>query len=132
MRSIPRWFKRELKFIDPRAEIEYDPYYNFFNIYITVDIVRYEDGHKRTVRHRLLKGCYRELNDKAMADLHYRHWIAQRYNAKGDKNAYMKEIDRDNRDARQKREQYAKEILAEGAKEWGKVVRGRQSWSMGG
>jgi len=131
---IPLWFKRKLKDIDPRAEIEWDNHYHYFNIFIPVGISSYSREAGRVIHRkvRLLKGCYPELNDAAMQDLEQRHWIAQRYNAKGDKDAYMKKIASDNNTARKKQKEYAMDILNQASKEFGKIARDRKSIVMGG
>ena len=133
MRAIPQWFRRELRFIDPRMEIEYDPHYNFFNIYITVGIEAYSKAEGRRVRRneRILKGCFRDLNETAMRELHERHWIAQRYMAKGDRNAYTKMIASNNNEYREKQKQLAVDMMTEGSKKIGQAAT-MKMYDMGG
>jgi hypothetical protein len=131
MRAIPNWFKRELRNIDPRLEIEYDQHYNFFNIYITVDLYLYDKGKKIHIRERLLKACFRDLNEKAMSELRERHWIAQRFNARGDGKAYLRQIQSNNREAKKKQKKLAADMIVEGMK---KIYESgtKQTYDMGG
>lgn len=131
MRAIPQWFKRELKNIDPRLEIEYDSYYNYFVIYITVGVYSYMGGRRRHFKDRITKACFTHLNDKAMADLRYRHWLAQKYNARGDRDALMKMWKAEEREAKQKIKNHSVDMMVEGLKKMQEIDT-KQTYDMGG
>lgn len=74
MRSVPRWFLRELRIIDPSLRVDYVSESNMFILSKELDYVI--DGKPK--KERFIRASFRYLNDKALDNLRYRKRLGER------------------------------------------------------
>jgi len=107
LRTVPNWFKKDLKIIDPNYRAIYNPEYDLFEIKNRIEI------RKANVPKWLVfnLAVFKELNEEALTNLRYRKYLGRKYSKKGE---YLKWIQSMNSEAKLKRRQLALERMAEG------------------
>ena len=95
MRAIPRWFKRELKLLDPTYRIAYNQAIDKFLILKDVGYYFYVDGTHRHQKETLIRAGFKNLDRVAMTSLKRRKWLGRKWMARGDDMAYQKHLDRE-------------------------------------
>lgn len=118
----PAWFIRELACIDPSYRVAYNAMYGYYEIKKDLEIYRTDKVNGKTVR---LKNptvaVFHALNDEALASLRARKRIGLKYHTNS--LAYLEDIKKQNREAKAKAKELAREQQAEGwmrAYNWGK------------
>ena len=120
--TIPTWFEKELAIIDEAYFVHPNEEYNYYEIKRRMDIERINKTAGIKVRiHDPTVAVFKTLNDEALNSIRYRKWLGLQY--RQDNLAYLKDIQRQNREARVKAIEIAREQVAEGMMKifnWGK------------
>lgn len=123
--SIPTWFERELKFIDPDYYVFHNPIYGYYEIKKRIEVSRKVDDNGMMKRLRMNNptlAVFERLNDEALNRLRKRKIEGLKY--RGNMMAYMDDIVRQNQEAREKKRQLAAEMVTKGLMKiynWGKT-----------
>lgn len=113
MESPPKWFLDELEIIDPTYFVVRNEDYQYYEIKRKMDIDRKDkDNGKRVRIHNPTVAVFHTLNDEALLSIRRRKYIGLQY--KQDSMAYLKDIQKQNKEAREKAKQIAREQMAEG------------------
>ena len=127
MKAISRSFLRELKLIDPALEVRYNPTVNYFEITKMIDVrIPKGNGKYRRLRQEAIQAVFDHLNDSALTDLRRRQYLARLHNAKGDPDAYLKLVQRQNKEAKLKEHRRGQELVQAGIRKMYMV--GRQKY----
>ena len=127
MRAIPRWFRRELKLLDPELKVKYNDTLNYFEVYKIVNhYISDKEGRRIQIKRESIRAVFDYLNDSALTSLRYRQYLARLHNAKGDPNAYTKLLRRENKEARKKEHLRGQEMINAGYRKMYMV--GRQKY----
>lgn len=115
MRAIPKWFKRELKLLDPTYRIGYDKSIDRFHIlkdgagyYLVVD------GKMERHVETLIRATFENLDQAAMDSLKKRKRMGDKWMAKGDRFAYWKDLKRQEKARKDKMGEEAIDQISEG------------------
>jgi len=100
MRLVPKWFRRELKLLDPTYWIGYDTHSDSFHIMKDIGYNLVVDGVRTHFSETQIRASFKHLDRVAMTSLKRRKYLGNKFNAKGDEMAYWKDIER--KDAEQK------------------------------
>ena len=111
MRSVPTWFKGELKRFDPAMKIRYDEQADCFDI--IKEIAYFPAGSKKLMRETVIRATFKRLDDAAMTEIKRRnkHWQGV---LQCSAERQMKEISDMNKEAKMKKREYAAELVATG------------------
>lgn len=104
----PRWFEKELSFIDSTYFIAYNKKYQYYEIKKRMNIIK--DG--RFVVTQPTLAVFKRLNDNALNNLRERKYMGRKYS--GDPKKYLGYINSLNKEAKQKKRDLALEMMAEG------------------
>jgi hypothetical protein len=108
MRSIPAWFIRDLKLIEPEIRIEYSEKLNHFIFWKMLPF-------KLTGKEEpIIIGTYKELNDKTLEEIRHRQWIRRNKVPPGDVKALLRFYKQEERRTKEKLKEAAIEQIAEG------------------
>jgi len=118
---VPKWWRKELSFIDPRYRVIWNKHYRYYN-------VQYFNRHP-LVRRWTNIAVYRYLNDQALDDMRKRKRMGLK--CKGDLNQHMKWIKEQEREAKRKEGEIAQEMMTEGYMKMHEVGR-KKSFNIGG
>ncbi len=138
MRPIPTWFERDLALIDPEYFVVYNDHYDYFEIKRKMSFSRkVEIPGSATADGRVLRkdqllkvamrnptvAVFKILNDAALLNLRERKYIGRKFHRAFNETAFLDWIVRQNRDAKEKKEQLAAEMIAEGFMEMHRLER---------
>lgn len=113
MESPPKWFVDELQIIDPTYFVVANEDYQYYEIKKKMDIDRVDKENGKHVRvHNPTVAVFHTLNDDALLSIRRRKYIGLQY--RQDTMAYLKDIQKQNREAKAKAKQIAREMMAEG------------------
>jgi hypothetical protein len=125
MNQAPKWFEKELSIIDPTYYVWQNPFYRYYEIKKKIEVDnKIKMNGERYARLRLNNptvAVFEHLNDNALNRLRKRklEGIRLRQNSL----AYIQEIERQNKEAQEKKIQLGKEMVAKGLMKifnWGK------------
>lgn len=118
MRTIPRWFEKDLAIIDPSYYVFYNDLYDYFEIKRRMDVSRkvaITEEKLRHVRvHNPTVAVFKILNDAALLDLRKRKYIGLKFHRAYKDDAYLDWLVAQNREAKKKKQELAHEMMAEG------------------
>ena len=78
MLHVPRWFKRELSFIDPTYYVKKDSPDGPYAIMKDADIyIKFRDGTVYKTKEPRVVDSFMRLNDAALTHLRYRKWLGR-------------------------------------------------------
>ena len=115
MRAIPNWFKRELKLLDPTYKIGYDKSINRFHI-LKPGAVYHLVVDKKLVTRRetLIRATFENLDQAALDSLNKRKRMGDKWMANGDRDAYWKDLKRQEKARKDKMGEEAIDQISEG------------------
>ena len=144
MPSVPAWFKRELRVLDPRYFVIYNDDFCYWEVKMKLDFSRKIDlpgsytsdrthhvatpaSQLRVRMHNPTVAIFEDLNDRAMLELRQRRQaFLSRSPGQDDE---VTEIAKRNKEARAKREEVGQQMVVDGFMEDHKYKR-RKTWVM--
>lgn len=110
---IPEWFAKELAIVDDAYYVFPNENYQYFEIKRRMDIDRKDKENGKRVRIKdPTVAVFKSLNDDALLSIRKRKYIGLQY--RQNMLEYMKDIQRQNREAKAKAIEIAREQIAEG------------------
>jgi len=114
MRAIPKWFRRELKVLDPTYFIGYDKAINMFHILKVIEYDQQVDGKSVHTKETQIRATFDELDQAAMNSLKKRKRMGDEWMARGDRFAYWKMLKAKEKARKDKEGEEAVDIISEG------------------
>lgn len=141
MALVPSWFERELACIDPSYFVVWNDLYRYYEIKRKMDFKRTVEieggatsdgrGHGVVTEDKIIKiamhnptvAVFKILNDAALTDLRQRKYMGLKFHRAYRDDEFLKWIARENREAKAKKEELARELIATGFMEMHRLER---------
>ena len=114
IKSIPEWWMRELKDIDPTYYPVYNQEYDYFSIMKKIVYLREENGKLERTEVETPLATFRYLNDSALANLRKRKAIGREFERESNPDAYINWVMSEALAAKRQAKELALDMKAEG------------------
>jgi len=116
--TIPKWFKRELSFVDPTYYVRINKATMVYEIVKDVDIrIPFRDRTVARITGPRVVDVFRYLNDAALDHLRYRKWLGRRMKIVENPGRELAYLQAQEKAAMQKQKQIGYEMMSEGMME---------------